>query len=240
MGLGTAGAFAACGLEIGGNGSRAAEDGGGDVTLHDAPIGEASAADLVSEPAEDANDGGPDGDANVDADAAPAIVIQINVNGVTYTGQTPATAGVWEHDPGDGGSVCVGTLASASTAIYTPDNPLYIGEVYGSPVDCNVGKNLPHGEYDVTLLFAEFFFGPGCPRPEGGVGSRVFDIRLEGMAVDTNVDIFALGGCVAKPDGGKPVFKKYRQTVNDGTLTIQLKNKVEDAKISAIRVEGPF
>ena len=51
---------------------------------------------------------------------------------------------------------------------------------------------VPPGRYGVTFYFAEAWFGPGTPAG-GGVGSRVFDILCNGVALRRNFDIFKEG-----------------------------------------------
>ena len=69
----------------------------------------------------------------------------------------------------------------------TPDPALFTLERYGHfdyaiPVDV-------HGEYTVSLHFAEFYFGPSAPG-RGGVGSRVFNVTCNGVLLLGNLDIF--------------------------------------------------
>jgi hypothetical protein len=98
--------------------------------------------------------------------------------------------------------------------------------------------NLPAGKYTVTLLFAEIYWGPGCPGGGAGTGARVFDIVLEGTKVLEKVDLFALGHCAASTSDskGKPVVKSFDVRVDDGTLDIALPASVNFGKISAIQI----
>ncbi|NKI31952.1 malectin domain-containing carbohydrate-binding protein [Croceivirga thetidis] len=75
---------------------------------------------------------------------------------------------------------------------------------YGIPV--------PDGEYDVSLYFTELFWGSFG----GGVGSRVFDVMLEGGTVLDDYDI------IAEVGAGVPVKRTFRVTVSDGELNIDL------------------
>jgi hypothetical protein len=51
------------------------------------------------------------------------------------------------------------------------------------------------GRYGVTMYFAENWFGPGSPGG-GGIGSRIFDVFINGIAVRRNFDIFKEAGGV--------------------------------------------
>lgn len=55
---------------------------------------------------------------------------------------------------------------------------------------------IPDGEYTVNLYFAELSFG-ATGGGSGGVGSRVFDVRVEGQLVEDNLDVFAEVGADA-------------------------------------------
>jgi malectin (di-glucose binding ER protein) len=49
------------------------------------------------------------------------------------------------------------------------------------------------GKYAVTLYFAETYFGAGKPG-KGGVGSRLFDVECNGVALLRDFDIFKEAG----------------------------------------------
>jgi hypothetical protein len=176
------------------------------------------------------------------ADAAPTtpLPVRIHVNGAAFSGGSDYP-GSWAADPGVGG-VCNGVPYSTTVAIRgTSDDALFQTEMAGAsgnaPLTCAV-HGLPAGQYTVTLLFAEIYFGPGCPGGGGGNGARVFDIVLEGNTVAADVDLFALGRCAASTSDkkGKPVVRSFDVQVDDGTLDIALPASVDHGKISAIQV----
>ncbi len=53
---------------------------------------------------------------------------------------------------------------------------------------------VPEGRYKLTLKFAELWYGPSNPGKTGGVGSRVFDVYLNGTALLKGFDILKAGG----------------------------------------------
>jgi hypothetical protein len=120
--------------------------------------------------------------------------MRINVNGPAYTGLD--FPGHWAADPGAGG-VCQPNPYQNDVPIHgTRDGALFAREMFGAPLICALGSgDLPPGLYHVNLYFAEIYWGPGCPGGGPGPGSRLFDIRLEGSLVLSNLDIFAEGGC---------------------------------------------
>jgi hypothetical protein len=94
---------------------------------------------------------------------------------------------VWEPDRYARG----GLLVTRGDVIKeTPDPDIYRGERFG-----NITYVIPvaQGRYSVTLHFAETWFGPK-QAAGGGIGSRVFDILCNGVAVKRNFDIFREAG----------------------------------------------
>ena len=80
-----------------------------------------------------------------------------------------------------------GQLISRTEPIANIDDPeLLRGERYGS---LSYSIPVPAGRYGVTLYFTESWFGPGQVAG-GGVGSRVFDILCNGVALRRGFDIF--------------------------------------------------
>ena len=93
---------------------------------------------------------------------------------------------------------------------------------------------VPNGNYDVVLHFAEIFWGATGGSP-GGVGSRIFDVSVEGDLVLDNYDIIADVGSET------PVTKTFNVTVNDGSLDMEFSSLaidggVDQPKVSAIEI----
>ena len=73
------------------------------------------------------------------------------------------------------------------------DPELYRSERFG-----NLTYTIPvaqPGRYAVNLYFTENWFGPGNPGG-GGIGSRAFDILINGVALRRNFDILKESGGV--------------------------------------------
>ncbi|NWK57561.1 right-handed parallel beta-helix repeat-containing protein [Verrucomicrobiaceae bacterium N1E253] len=84
---------------------------------------------------------------------------------------------------------------------------------------------VPHGNYSVTLKFNEPYYKKA--------GQRVFDVKLEGDKVLSNLDIFARAGG----------FAAYEQSfdgvkVADGVLDLEFVDRVSMACISGIEISG--
>ncbi|WP_317196482.1 PKD domain-containing protein [Robertkochia flava] len=96
--------------------------------------------------------------------------------------------------------------------------------------------NIPveNGTYEVNLYFSEIYWG-ATGGGNGGVGSRVFDVIVEGDLVLDNFDIFAEVGAETL------VVKSYNVTVTDGEISLLFDASsavggVNQPKISAIEI----
>ena len=94
---------------------------------------------------------------------------------------------VWEPDRIAKG----GQLMVRPDPVSGADDPqLFRGERFG-----NLNYTIPvaDGRYAVTLYFAESWFGPNRPG-SGGIGSRLFDILCNGVALERNFDVLQQAG----------------------------------------------
>jgi len=101
-----------------------------------------------------------------------------------------------------------------------------------------MGYDIPleNGEYMVRLHFAELWFG-ATGGGNGGVGSRVFDVRLEGDLVQDNLDVFARVGADAV------LSLTHTINITDGELAIDFSSLASDGGtrhpiINAIEIIG--
>ncbi len=109
------------------------------------------------------------------------------------------------------------------------DGNLYTGERFG-----NLVYTIPvaAGRYDITLHFAERWFGRGN-RGGGGVGNRRFDILCNGTTLARSFDILAEAGAP-----NKAVVKVFRDLEPNpqGKLVLSLEPSVNYALVNAIEV----
>ncbi|MCB0996072.1 MAG: PKD domain-containing protein, partial [Acidimicrobiales bacterium] len=146
-------------------------------------------------------------------------VVRINSGGGQYLDGAGHT---WSADT----SFVGGTGWDSGTPIgATTDDPIYSSERYGT-FSYAIGVTGP-GCYAVTLHFAEIWWGgPGG----GGVGSRVFDVSLEGSVVLDNYDVFADAGFATATS------QTFEAAITDGIIDIGLTSVVDSAKISGVEV----
>lgn len=89
----------------------------------------------------------------------------------------------WEPDRYARGGLLI---ARATPVEGTADPELFRGERFGN---LRYVIPVPPGRYCVTLYFAELWFGPDTPGG-GGVGSRIFDILVNGVAMRRGFDVY--------------------------------------------------
>jgi len=109
----------------------------------------------------------------------------------------------------------IGTVAINGTT----DDSLYQTERWGAS---SYSIPMTNGNYNLTLKFAETYWS--------AAGKRLFDVSVGGVTMISNLDIFAKAGKNAAYDVVVPV------SVTNGTLSIKFVNKVDNAKICAIKI----
>jgi ELWxxDGT repeat protein len=151
---------------------------------------------------------------------APAL--RLNAGGGAY--RTPTGEPFSADAFFSGGSTY--RLKTATSIANTEADSLYQTERWGT-----FSYKLPveNGTYQVVLHFAEIYLGNVSP---GGVGSRRFNVNVEGARKLTEYDIFARAG---------GALKATRETitaqVTDGILNVDfLKGSANYPKVSAIEV----
>jgi hypothetical protein len=111
----------------------------------------------------------------------------------------------------------------------SPDPDLYRAERFG-----NFTYAIPvaEGRYNVTLRFAESWFGPGQPGG-GGAGSRAFDVYCNGAALLRNFDVFRTAG-----GDHKAVEKTFQDVAPNaqGKIVLAFVPVVNYACVNAIEV----
>lgn len=130
-------------------------------------------------------------------------------NGVNYSADVKNSGG--------------GTYKTSEVIARTTDDVLYQTERFGGTFSYNV--DLPNGDYEVTLMFAEIF--------HGSAGSRVFDVAIEGTEVIRKLDIWS------KVGKNTAYEEAHTVTLSDGKLNISFSTIQDNAKISAIIILKP-
>lgn len=152
----------------------------------------------------------------------PDFALRINAGGpqLVHNGQT------FSADRNFVGGKSYTNLNATLPALYQTER---------SALPPNFGYEIPlnNGSYKVTLHFAELFWGANGGKP-GGVGSRIFDVVMEGNTVLNDYDIIADVGSQTV------VTKTFDVVLQDGILTLAMDAAGSDGKnepkLSAIEI----
>jgi hypothetical protein len=154
---------------------------------------------------------------------SPGNLYRINAGGPAFpaSANRPFAADAYA----EGGSV-FGLSGSVDIA-NTTDDGLYHTDRYGA---FRYAFPVSNGNYQVILHFTEIYWGVnGSP---GGVGSRRFNVDIEGQRKLSEYDIFARAG-----GGLRAVQESFLVPVADNSLTIAFTNgSADQAKVSAIEI----
>jgi lysophospholipase L1-like esterase len=165
------------------------------------------------------------GGGQVDPQISSGPHLRVNIGGPAFdeSGGThweadkPYPQGTWDY--GKWGYVGGNTATTTSPISGTDNDALYQSERWGIS---EFKVDVPVGTYTVRLHFVEM--------AHTSSGSRVFDVKIEGQTVLSNLDIFAEVGRNAA------LVKTFQVQVNDGTLNVSFVPKVEDPEIAGIEV----
>ena len=154
------------------------------------------------------------------ANATADTTLRINVGGPGYT---DSQSQQWSADYGYN----TGRRSTTSATISGTNDPtLYQTERWdaGSAPELSYSFAMANGSYQVRLHFAETYSGTM------GVGLRVFDVRLEGKEILTDLDIYAEAGA------NSALVKTFLVTVSDGVLDIEFLRKVQNPELRALEI----
>ncbi|MEX0275483.1 MAG: malectin domain-containing carbohydrate-binding protein, partial [Flavobacteriaceae bacterium] len=161
----------------------------------------------------------------IDVDDPPVnnFSLYINTGGPALTHNTQD----FEAD-----SFFVGGRAWSNNNAQLPD--LYKTERSSNSREFDYAIPVPNGDYNVTLYFAEIYWGATGGGP-GGIGRRIFDVTMEGVLIMDDYDITADVGAETA------VQKVFPVTVSDGVLDLGFSalnavGGVDQPKVSAIQV----
>jgi hypothetical protein len=152
--------------------------------------------------------------------AATTNSVAINAGG--------SASGNWIADADFNGGTVATSASPINTSLVSSPAPqqVYQTQRYGQTISYAIPNLTPNSAYGVRLHFVEAFFS--------AARSRVFNIKINGVQVATNFDIFAAAG------GSNIAIVKTFNTNADanGKVTIQLAASVNNASIAALEV-GP-
>jgi hypothetical protein len=162
-----------------------------------------------------------------DGPTAPAVT-SINAGG-TVSGSFSADTDYYN-----------GTTYSSTAAVDTSNvsNPapqsVYQTIRYGTNFTYTVPDLTPNTNYLVRLHFNELYWGTSLASNQGGIGSRVFNVAINGNQVLNNFDVYATAG-----GANKAVVEEFEvPSDNNGNLSINFTADTDNAMVSGVEVEA--
>ncbi|MHA7287365.1 malectin domain-containing carbohydrate-binding protein [Arthrobacter sp. MDT3-44] len=170
------------------------------------------------------------------AAATPAGAVDPQVVRVNAGGPAVTTGGVaWAADSYFSGGKTF-TNPKVTSIAGTTDDALYLTERSASSALGGFSYSIPvtqSGSFTVKLHFAEIWHGATGGGP-GGAGKRVFDVNVEGGAVELdNFDIYAQVGAMTA------TTRTFTSTVADGRVDIAFTAVIDQPQVSAIEITYP-
>ena len=147
--------------------------------------------------------------------------IRVKCGGASYT---DSTGRVWQSDTGYYAGP-TSTYSTTGPISGTADPKLFQTERYiNGSAPMIYSFPVANGTYHVNLLFAEMY------APLDVVGGRVFNVKIQGNLAFSNLDIFAAAGA------NTALVKGADVVVQNGILTIEFDNVVQNAKVDGIEI----
>ncbi|CAM4384929.1 malectin domain-containing carbohydrate-binding protein [Zobellia nedashkovskayae] len=156
---------------------------------------------------------------------------RLNAGGgeVTFEGNTFIADNEEYYTGGDTYTQIIDIAGTTNDAIYQSER--YGANSGGYGYDIPVGVA---GEYDIRLHFAEIFFSVNENQLDKGVGTRIFNVVIEGEQVLTNLDI------LSETDPATALVKEFDNiSITDGFASIYINGVEESAKINALEILSP-
>jgi hypothetical protein len=172
-------------------------------------------------------------DSTVDPDPDPTPdgdVLRVNAGGpaVEHGGVTWVADTQYVQSQGAAFTNAIPIAGTTNATIYQTERNTG-GNAQGNVITYAVP--LDNGTYEVTLHFAEIYFGAPT-NPAANAGQRVFNVELQNQTVLSNYDIFVAANNAA----ATAVTETFTVEVTNGVLNIRISNVTDRGKISAFEI----
>ncbi len=156
----------------------------------------------------------------------PLTSVSINAGG--------NAAGNYITDTGFSGGQIYSSTASVDTSAVTNPAPeaAYQSVRYGTNFTYHIFHLIPNTSYHVNLHFNELYWGTDLANGNGGEGSRVFNVAINGTDVLDNFDIFATAG-----GANKAIVEPFTATSDsNGIISISFTSVTDNAMVNGFEV----
>lgn len=157
--------------------------------------------------------------------ASASVIMQINAGG--------GSQGTYVADQNyTGGQAYFSSTNVDTTGVVNPaPEAVYQSVRYGN-VTYSLPNLTPNTPYTLRFHFNELYWGTSLSGNSGGIGSRVFNVTVNGNQVLTNFDIFASAG-----GANKAIVREFPVTADtNGIINIQFTTVTDNAMINGIEL----
>jgi hypothetical protein len=146
-------------------------------------------------------------------------------------------AGSFSADEDFNGGQTYASSASVDTSGVANPAPqaVYQSVRYGGNFTYGISHLSPNTSYVVRLHFNELYWGTALASNQGGVGSRVFNVAINGSPVLNNFDVYQTTG-----GANKAIEEDFTvQSDSSGNIFTQFTTNTDNAMVSGIEVTTP-
>jgi hypothetical protein len=158
--------------------------------------------------------------------ATPALVTAINAGGDTQ--------GNFNADTDFGGGNTYSSSATVDTGIVTNPAPQAVYQTvrYGNTFSYTLPGLTPSADYTLRLHFNELYWGTPLAGNSGGVGSRVFNVAVNGQSALSNLDVYSTAG-----GANKAIVEQIPATSDsNGNITVQFSSVTDNAMVNGLEL----
>ena len=164
----------------------------------------------------------------------PPLPPQPTVSSAYIAAGSNSTIGTFSADTDFSSGTPYSSTATVDTSGVTIPAPqaVYQHVRYGNTFSYMVPHLSPNTTYNVRLDFNELYWGTPLASNQGGAGSRVFNVAINGTQVLNNFDVYATAG-----GANKAIAENYTATSDAyGNIVISFTTDTDNAMVSGIEV----
>lgn len=143
-------------------------------------------------------------------------------------------SGNYNTDTGSNGGATFSTTPSVDTSnvINPAPQDVYQSARYGTNFSYTFSGLTPNARYTLLMQFNELYWGADASSDNGGIGSRVFNVSVNGTSALTNYDIYKEAG-----GANKAITEQVPATADtNGDVTVQFTAVTDNAMVNGLQL----